>query len=700
MMDRAGATAKIRQKLQRLRSFYHRLPLPPLAKKTLSLAYHRGLMRLWHGLHRRLLQLHRFRLPGIELPAQQPGKPDYIVWGIIDWHFRHQRPQQLAQQLAQTGRRVFYVSAHMTDDARSGFSVEALDASGRLFQIRLFAKDAPAIYFSAARPDTIAQLRASTGSLLSWTASRQIVSLVQHPFWHNVAGVLPNSRLVYDCMDHHEGFGNGAGDLLQQEKSLLREAELTVVSSAWLAEAVAAQSQRQILLRNAGDFGFFSTAPARHYRDPAGRPVIGYYGAIAEWFDPCLLHAVALRFPDCSILLIGADTANVRARPGHLHNVKFLGEVAYEELPYYLHGFNVCLLPFRIIPLTLATNPVKVYEYLSAGKRVVSVDLPEIHQFGSLVRVAGNEEDFLAAVADSLTRPEEPEECRRRQDFAREQTWTHRARQLITVIEEEAHDALVSIIVVTYNNLPLTHHCLSSLERCNDYAAVEIIVVDNHSTDGTPSMLRDWAAASPQRKVILNQDNLGFAAANNQGLAIASGEYLVLLNNDTQVTPGWIRSLRGHLQRNRRLGLVGPVTNNIGNEARIDIHYDSMDDMVPQSLLFTRRHVGKLLPMRTLAFFCVMMPRSTYERIGPLDEAFGRGFFEDDDYCRRIEAAGLEIACAEDVFIHHHLSASFNKLKSEERVALFEKNKAIYEAKWGAWVPHRHRQPGARSQHA
>ena len=71
------------------------------------------------------------------------------------------------------------------------------------------------------------------------------------------------------------------------------------------------------------------------------------------------------------------------------------------------------------------------------------------------------------------------------------------------------------------------------------------------------------------------------------------------------------------------------------------------------------------------------MPRSTYATVGPLDPAFGIGFFEDDDYCRRVEAAGLGVACAEDVFVHHHLSASFDKLKAEARQQLFLKNNLV-----------------------
>jgi GT2 family glycosyltransferase len=146
-----------------------------------------------------------------------------------------------------------------------------------------------------------------------------------------------------------------------------------------------------------------------------------------------------------------------------------------------------------------------------------------------------------------------------------------------------------------------------------------------------------------------------------------------------------------HLKRDPGIGILGPVTNNIGNEAKIDIDYADMGAMKQAAAAWTRRHAGVLFDLRTVAFFCVAMPRSTWERVGPLDEAFGIGFFEDDDYCRRVEAAGLRVACADDVFVHHHLSASFDALKAERKRELFERNKAIYEAKWGAWEPHAYR---------
>ena len=116
-----------------------------------------------------------------------------------------------------------------------------------------------------------------------------------------------------------------------------------------------------------------------------------------------------------------------------------------------------------------------------------------------------------------------------------------------------------------------------------------------------------------------------------------------------------------------------------------------MPEMIENAMAYTRTHPGETLPLHNLAFFCVAVPRRVYEFIGGLDEDFGVGFFEDDDYCRRVTRAGFDIACAEDVFIHHQHSASFDKMENQKKLELFARNRAIYEAKWGAWTPHVYR---------
>jgi GT2 family glycosyltransferase len=630
-------------------------------------------------------------VPGVGLAMAEISKRDVFVWSVIDWNYRTQRPQHLARELAVRGHRVFYVSNNFIDQDEPGFAIEPLDSDGLLFRVQLYVKGSPAIYYGMPSAEAQKQLRASIGRVLAWTCSRSCLSLVEHPFWVETARVLPNQRLVYDCMDHHAGFDGNSPDVLASEIELMRAADLLVVTSDWLYSEAGKHNPSRLMVRNACQHEHFAAQPEHIFKDKRDRKIIGYYGAIAKWIDLDLLEKVAEQFADCLILMVGDDTAGARQRLRHLANVEFTGEVPYATLPFYLSAFDVCMLPFQVIPLTLATNPVKVYEYLSAGKEVVCIALPEIRQFGELVRTGVDHASFLDAVGEALSAPFDPAVISARQQFAAGQTWANRVDDLVQGVAE-LPEPRVSVIVVTYNNLDFTQACLHSLELYSDYANLEVIVVDNASTDGTPAYLTAWAANGHDRHVILNADNLGFAAANNQGLAMASGEYLVLLNNDTYVTPGWIATLASHLRRRKTLGMIGPVTNNIGNEARIDIQYNDMDGMLAAAVDYTARHAGQLTPLRTAAFFCVMLRRAVYEKVGPLDEAFGIGFFEDDDYCRRVEQAGWTIACADDVFVHHHLSASFSQLKHERRQAIFERNKAIYEEKWGEWIAHSYRE--------
>lgn len=245
----------------------------------------------------------------------------------------------------------------------------------------------------------------------------------------------------------------------------------------------------------------------------------------------------------------------------------------------------------------------------------------------------------------------------------------------------------VSVVVVTFNNLAFTKLCLASLLLNTSYANYEIVLVDNASTDGTPEYLRAVAEQNPHVRVLENARNTGFAAASNQGLAAAQGDVLVLLNNDTLVAPTWLGLLE-HLA-NPGVGLLGPVTNRIGNEAEVETDYRTYGGFLKAAAQRRETERGARTPLGMAAMFCLAFRRDVFTRLGPLDETFGSGLFEDDDYAMRAHAAGLGVFCAEDVLVHHFGEASFGDLApSGDYARLFEANRRRFEEKWGVpWQP-------------
>ena len=252
--------------------------------------------------------------------------------------------------------------------------------------------------------------------------------------------------------------------------------------------------------------------------------------------------------------------------------------------------------------------------------------------------------------------------------------------------------ARASIVMTAHDNLLFTRMSVESVLACTEYPDYELIVVDNGSADGTPEYLLQVAERNPHVRLVLNEENAGFARACNQGLALADGDVLVLLNDDTLVTPGWLPRLIAPL-RDPQTGLAGAVTNRIGNEAEIPVTYRTWGQLLDFARARGQTHAEQVFDIGTLTMFCLALRREVFARIGPLDQRFEIGMLEDDDYSRRVREAGLRLVCAEDAFVHHFGETSFGKLVPTGRYGeILEENKRRFEEKWGEpWQPYERR---------
>lgn len=624
-----------------------------------------------------------FRRAAQTQPPPAPRPYDIFVFPVVNWDFLFQRPQHLALEFARRGHRVFYL---MVDFHPDTFSVapQVREITPGVFEVMLPGSfDPPDIYTGIPTELQVAVMEAGLRQLRERYSIGTVLSIVDYPFWAPVVRELTNNFVLYDCMDDYASFANSGPPARELERDIVRDADLVVCSSKHLREKLLRKYGREpLLIRNGVEASHYTTPPAELALRPDGRTA-GYWGATAEWTDIELLIHAARELPDVRFVLLGdvmrVDVTELAALP----NVRLVGRVPYEQLPAWLHAFDVCLLPYRICEYALASDPMKVWEYMSAGKPVVAVRFPEVERLDRLITLTSTREEFVDGIRRGLAeRDQAIAEARRA--FARENTWSRRCDEMREAVAP--FFPKVSVIVLAHNQVEFTGAALLSLDQFSHYQNLEIVVVDNGSTDDTPRFLERWAAAHPRGKVVRSGVNLGFSAGNNLGARNATGDYLVFINNDCFVTDGWIGDLLAHFRRNPRLGLLGPVTNRSGNESVIDIQYDDMSQMAIRARRYTRSHRGQVTHPHVLHWFCVILPRSVWRQVGELDENFGLGMFEDDDYTLRVRAAGYETACAEDVFIHHHHSASFGLLPQAEYDALFARNRQYFESKWGPWV--------------
>jgi glycosyltransferase involved in cell wall biosynthesis len=285
---------------------------------------------------------------------------------------------------------------------------------------------------------------------------RPSIAWCTYPLQVNVLTRLPNMGLsCYDCMDSWSDFHGDIGrkqNLELAERQLLKQVDIVFASSVELQKKCSQWNSNVHLVPNGVDFAHFSSqVPTTLNCGPLSsqgfrRPILGFIGTIGEWVDLELLRDVALRYPKWTIVMIGPlypGMSTIQCR--EIDNIHFLGPRHYNDVPAYLHEFDVSLLPFKITNLTRAVSPVKFYEYLATGKPIVATNLPEIEPYEDLCYVAANPDEFFASIDLALEEYKDVNKYRelstKRQAVARQNTWETRVKTVSRIIGENMHKA-------------------------------------------------------------------------------------------------------------------------------------------------------------------------------------------------------------------------------------------------------------------
>ncbi|NMH71894.1 glycosyltransferase family 1 protein [Bacillus sp. RO2] len=317
----------------------------------------------------------------------------------IDWGFMKQRPQQLMQNFAKQGYTVFYCNKTQQD--------------------REIEEIAPNLYLVHHHDnwlnDTLPNVRKEKGCKVGvWCSWAMLAKELK---------VYKADWIIYDCVDEF-------ADWIKYEKEMIEIADAVSCTAERLYFRLKKEypHKKIDLIRNAYDESMGLHIPSRHSLPP--KKIIGYIGAWAPWVDDHLIIRLAHEFKDCEIKIIGVEFGK-KFSLDHLPNVTFLGHLPHHELASHLKQMAICIIPFKLTSVTLATNPVKMYEYLATGKPVVSTALPECLLVKDLVDVGRSYSEFISKVHSRL---KDPGDSSIRKKYALSNTWSHRVNQAITLI--------------------------------------------------------------------------------------------------------------------------------------------------------------------------------------------------------------------------------------------------------------------------
>jgi hypothetical protein len=355
-------------------------------------------------------------------------KKSIVVFPNMPWGYRKQRPQHIFSRLAKKNFNIFYISP-ITSDREYISNIEK-----NIYEIHLKTTTSGNVLRNFhLNIENREVLIASFNNLLKKYLKKDTYIFVEHPVWKDVVFELGEYKIVYDLMDLYSGFPEARAELIEAEEQLISKSNIVLTTADNLYEYAKGLNKNVHMIKNGCDFDYFNNIIKNGLLEGlSDKPVIGYFGAINSWFDVESLEYVVKKNMDKYFVFIGSINTNSVRRLYKYKNVFFLGEIEYGDLGGYLSYFDVCLIPFVLNDLIKNTNPVKFYEYISSGKPVVSVRLPELEEYSDICYLYNTKEEFNDCIQKALIEDKSIEE--KRIDIAKKNSWDSRVEDIIKLI--------------------------------------------------------------------------------------------------------------------------------------------------------------------------------------------------------------------------------------------------------------------------
>ncbi len=339
----------------------------------------------------------------IERKAPQPGRPTLLCFSHLRWDFVFQRPQHLMTRFAKDMPVVIWEEP-MDIGRRETPYLNVTQAQG-FSNIRVVVPHLPEGMSDERRDAALkrlleAHVASLKGPLIAWYYTPMMLEFSRH---------IDVSAIVYDCMDELSKFRFAPPKLLGLEQELIDKADLVFTGGSSLFEAKKDRHDSVHLFPSSVYRPHFTKARGGLF-DPADQeelphPRLGYYGVIDERFDIELLDRIAAMRPDWSFVMVGPVVKVAEEDLPRRPNIHYLGSKTYEQLPCYLGGWDVALMPFAMNESTQFISPTKTPEYLAGGKPVVSTPVKDVvRHYGHLeaVQIASDAESFVAGCEKAL----------------------------------------------------------------------------------------------------------------------------------------------------------------------------------------------------------------------------------------------------------------------------------------------------------